>query len=383
LSDASASRGDSIDASRAITQRNKKSTMKLLATIGCAGLITLLPCAVWAASAPAPAGPVPATPVHRFFSDDSFWNQPIPADAEVDPRTDQWIKLLETEPTKTNFTINSEQWTIPVYAVDRTTPLVKVGLLALSPKDQVHWHTDRAFFGHGPGFDLVPLPAEATPDPQADSHLAVVDWEQKLTWDMWTLSRNVDGTWKSATGMVYAADGPGVFSTAALGVRDGESVHFHGPSRAAGVPAVAGLILDDEVRAGEIRHKIAAASRFCAYKEFVFPAAWTDGFTEGGIPEGTVIQLDPSLDLSQFTLTAEERIVCVALQRYGMVLVDIAEGQPIYAEGLWVHPGKSWKGRLPHGTGGISTVPYRHFRMLKAGPAVRMGDGRSKFEPVW
>ena len=119
-----------------------------------------------------------------------------------------------------------------------------------------------------------------------------------------------------------------------------------GPSRAAGVPAVAGLILYDEVMAGEIRHKIAAASRFCAYKEFVFPAAWTDGIVEGGIPEGTLIQLDPNLDLSRFPLTPEERIVCVALQRYGMVLVDIAQGQPVYAEGLWGHPGKSWKGKL-------------------------------------
>ncbi|HUJ44940.1 MAG TPA: hypothetical protein VLW52_15185 [Opitutaceae bacterium] len=331
----------------------------------------------------APAGPTPAKSVRRFFSDDSFWNQPIPANAEVDPRTDRWIKLLETEPTGTNFTINSQQWTIPVYAVDQATPLVKVGLLALSPKDQAHWHTDRAFFGHGPGFDFVPLPSAATPDPQADSHLAVVDWPRKLVWDMWALSRNADGTWKSATGMVYAADGPGVFSTAELGVRDGESVHFHGPSRAAGVPAVAGLIMYDEVMAGEIRHKIAAASRFCAFKEFVFPAAWTDGFTEGGIPEGTLIQLDPNLDLSRFTLTPEERIVCVALQRYGMVLVDIAEGQPIYAEGLWGHPGESWAGKLPHGTGGISTIAYRHFRMLKTGPAVHQGDGRSKFSPVW
>jgi len=324
-----------------------------------------------------------AGPVRRFFADDSFWNQPIPANARVDPRTPRWIKLLETEPTGTNFTINSEQWTIPVYAVEATTPLVKVGLLALSDQDRVHWHTDRATFGHGPGFDLVPIPATASPDPQADSHLAVVDWGRKLVWDMWALSRNADGTWKSATGMVYAADGPGVFSTAELGVKDGESVHFHGPSRAAGVPAVAGLIMYDEVMAGEIRHKIAAASRFCAYKEFVFPAAWTDGFTEGGIPEGTVIQLDPALDLSQFRLTPEERIVCVALQRYGMVLVDIAEGQPLYAEGLWGHPGRSWRGKLPHGTGGISTIPYRDFRMLKSGPAVHLGDGRSKFAPVW
>lgn len=319
----------------------------------------------------------------RFFADDSFWNQPIPADAAIDPRTARWIRLLESEPTGANFLVNSKQWTIPVYEVDRFTPVHHVGLLAITPEEKIRWHTDRATFGHGPGFDYVPIPPAASPDPKADSHLAVVDWERNLVWDMWALSRNPDGSWKSATGMVYAADGPGVFSTEQLGVRDGESVHFHGPSRAAGVPAVAGLIRYDEVAGGEIRHKIAAASRFCAYKEFVFPAAWTDGFTEGGIPEGTVIQLDPALDLSPFKLTGEERIVCIALQRYGMVLVDIAQGQPIYAEGLWGHPGKSWDGKLDHGGGGISKIPYRHFRMLQAGPATRQGDGRSKFAPVW
>lgn len=329
------------------------------------------------------ASAAPSKQPRRFFSDDSFWNQPIPANAEVDPRTERWIKLLETEPSGENFIMNSTQWTIPVYEVNSSTPLVKVGFLEISPQEKIRWHTDRATFGHGKGFDLVPIPPQARPDPQADSHLAVVDWEKKLVWDMWALSRNPDGTWKSATGMVYRADGPGVFSTEEIGVKDGESVHFHGPSRAAGVPAVAGLIMYDEVEAGEIRHKIAAASRFCAYKEFVFPAAWTDGFVEGGIPEGTVIQLDPNLDLSQYKLTREERIVCVALQKYGMVLVDIAQGQPIYAEGLWGHPGKSWEGKLNHGRNGISQIPYKHFRMIKAGKPTYKGDGRSKFAPVW
>jgi hypothetical protein len=322
-----------------------------------------------------------ATP-RRFFSDDSFWNQPIPTEVQVDPRSERWIRLLESEPSKENWLINCEEWTIPVYEVDETTPLVKVGLYELDAKEKQIWHTVRSHFGHGKGFDLVPIPKEAKPDPKGDAHLAAVDWKRKLVWDMWALSKNPDGTWKSATGMVYRADGPGVFLTAEIGVKDGESVHFHGPSRAAGVPAVAGLILYDEVMAGEIHHKIAAASRFCAYKEFVFPAAWTDGFTEGGIPEGTLIQLDPKLDLSQFPLTREERIVCIALQRYGMVLVDIAQGQPIYAEGLWGHPDKSWKGKL-RSTGGLSTIPYRHYRILKAGPATFLGDGRSKFAPVF
>ena len=327
------------------------------------------------------AGNTPDTP-RRFFSDDSFWNQRIAANAETDSRTERWIQLLETEPSKENWLINCEQWTIPLYEVDESTPLVKVGFHALTPDEKRIWHTQHEQFGHGKGFDLVPIPNEATPDPRGDAHFAAVDWKRKLVWDMWSLSKDPDGTWHSNTGMVYAADGPGVFRTEDLGVVDGESVHFHGPSRAAGVPAVAGLILYDEVMAGEIRHKIAAASRFCAYKEFVFPAAWTDGFTENGIPEGTVIQLDPALDLAQFPLTPEERIVCVALQRYGMVLVDIAQGQPIYAEGLWGHPGKSWKGKL-RPTGGLSTIPYRHYRMLKMGAVTHAGDGRSKFVPVW
>jgi hypothetical protein len=330
----------------------------------------------------AAAGAEPGTGSHRFFAGDSFWNQPIPSDARVDPRTARWVSLLETEPSKENFLINCDQWTIPVYEVNAGTPLVRVGLLALTPAEQVRWHTDRRFFGHGKGFDMVPIPKTASPDPQSDSHMAVVDWGRDLVWDMWSLSRNPDGTWKSATGMVYPADGPGVFTTADIGVRDGESVHFHGPSRAAGVPAVAGLIMYDEVMSGEIRHKIAAASRFCAYKEFVFPAAWTDGFVEGGIPEGSVIQLDPALDLTPFPLTPEERILCVALQRYGMVLVDIAQGQPVYAEGLWGHPGRSWKGKL-RSTGGLSKIPYSHYRVLESGPVTAQGDGRSKFAPVW
>ncbi|HXQ81486.1 MAG TPA: hypothetical protein VN775_09250 [Opitutaceae bacterium] len=343
-------------------------------------LLSLLPGAL-VASLPLAAGDAPDAP-RRFFSDDSFWNQPIPADAETDARTERWIMLLETEPSKENWLINCVQWTIPLYEVDDSTPRVRVGLHTLTPDERRIWHTQHDQFGHGKGFGLVPIPREATPDPRGDAHLAAVDWKRRLVWDMWSLTKNPDGGWQSNTGMVYASDGPGVFRTEDLGVVDGESVHFHGPSRAAGVPAVAGLILYDEVAAGEIRHKIAAASRFCAYKEFVFPAAWTDGFVEGGIPEGTVIQLDPKLDLSRFPLTAEERIVCVGLQRYGMVLVDIAQGQPVYAEGLWGHPGRSWTGKL-RPTGGLSTIPYRHYRMLRMGPVTHKGDGRSKFVPVW
>jgi hypothetical protein len=329
-----------------------------------------------------PSGLVTEKRFQRFFSDASFWNQPIPENAVIDERTERWVKLWETEPSGINFKLNCDKWTIPVYEVDSATTYHKIGLHFLSDEEKVHWHTSKEHFGHGKGFDTIPIPKTASPDPEADSHMAIIDRAKKLVWDMWALSKDSLGNWKSATGMVYQLEGPGVFNTEEIGVQDGESVHFYGPSRAAGVPAIAGLIMYDEVLEGEIRHKIAAASRFCAYKEFVYPATWTDGFTEGGIPEGSTVQLDPKLDLSKFSLTKEEIILCKALQKYGMVLVDIAQGQAIYAEGLWGHAGKSWDGKLRE-VGGISQIPYSCYRVIKASNPVYKGDGRSKFQDPW
>ncbi|MBD3341572.1 MAG: hypothetical protein GF353_20880, partial [Candidatus Lokiarchaeota archaeon] len=59
----------------------------------------------------------------RFFSDKSFWNQPIGENPEIDARSDEWIALMKTEPNTPNIGINASQWTIPVYEVDDSTPV--------------------------------------------------------------------------------------------------------------------------------------------------------------------------------------------------------------------------------------------------------------------
>ena len=319
----------------------------------------------------------------RFFSDNSFWNQPISENAKIDPRTGYWISLLKQEPTGENFGVSYRQWTIPVYEVDSNTPVYQIKNHYLSDEEKAHWHTSRDSFGHGPGFDYVPIPDGATPDAQSDAHMVLVDRHRMLAWDMWGLRKTASGEWESNTGMFYPLDGPGVFNTDQLGVIDGESVHFHGPSRAAGVPAMAGLIMYDEVMSGRIRHKLSCATRYAAFKEFVFPASWTDGNLKGGIPEGAVIQLDPHLDLTPFQLTAEETIIAKALQEYGMVVVDVAQGQPIYAEGLWGHPGISWEGKVREWDGGINDIPYDHYRVLLVENPVYKGDERSLYDEYW
>jgi hypothetical protein len=317
----------------------------------------------------------------RFFAKSSFWNQPIDLGAEVDPRSDQYMGLLAGEPNGP-FGINLQRWTVPVYEVDSSVPRQRVQPRAYGDEELgargSKWVGVGDRFGHHPEFDRrgVPVPKDVRPSPAGDAHLAIVDWSRMRAWDMWGALLNDDGSLAANTGMTYTLDGDGVFKTSDFPITDGESIHFYGPSRAAGVPAIAGLIMYDEVGEGEMNHKLACATRFNAYKEFVYPATWTDGHLDGGLPEGAVIQLDPDLNVDQFDLTAGERVVARAFQRYGAVNVDNAGGNTLYAEGLWAKPGRMWGGVLT--ATGLMSIPIDHYRVLKLGEVVRMGDSRRR-----
>jgi hypothetical protein len=76
-----------------------------------------------------------------------------------------------------------------------------------------------------------------------------------------------------------------------------------------------------------------------------------------------------------FNLTKEELVVANALQKYGMVVIDIAQGQPVYAERLSENSGKLWEGKLHEWTDrGINSIPFKHYRVLKVNNPVRRRD---------
>ncbi len=316
----------------------------------------------------------------RFFSNQSFWNQPIVANPAIDARSNHFISLMKRECTGPFFKINLKSWTIPVYSVDDNTPRFTVQKHALTDAEKAKWNTKKTYYGHGKAFDSapIPIPLDAQADPQEDAHLALVDWKKRIAWDMWGLTKNKDGSWTSNTGMKYSLDGSGVFDSKEFSVKNGESIHYYGPSRAAGVPALAGLIMYDEVMRGEINHKLAVATRVNAYQEHVFPAIWTDGFIVGGIPEGAVIQLDPTLDLTKYDLTPQETIIARAMQQYGLVVVDIAGANTLYGEGLWGRAGKTWDGKVREEGGGIRSIPIEKYRVLNINNSVKKGDSYTK-----
>lgn len=319
----------------------------------------------------------------RLFSPDSFWNTPIAPGTPTDPRNDQYLRCLKAEPTG-GLHLNASEFAVPVYDVDASTPLRRVGQRPSTPAQQAKSATSHREFRHGPGFGPeLPIPDHAVPDPAGDAHAAFVDWDRGLIWDVWGGLKLPDGSWQSWTGMHYRLDGPGVFEPAGPAVETGDSIHYHGPSRAAGVPLIAGLIMHHEVVAGRIEHKLSFAARHNAYQEFAFPATWTDGRFPGGLPEGAVLQLDPDLDLDPFDLKPGARVICRALQEYGMVNVDGAAGTAVYAEGLYADPTRSWDGLFDEEE--LKRIPLDHFRVLLLPPVTARGDARHglKLELPW
>lgn len=318
----------------------------------------------------------------RFFNDTSFWNQPLVEGVKIDSNSGKWISMLAQDPSNENFGITYEDWTVPIFEATAHTPKVAVLPRPLTAAQLSKygfapgWFAPGTKFQHGSGFGMdIPIPENAKPDFNIDAHLAIVDWSSNTVWDMWGAYKDTaTGIWYSNTGMKYPLDGPGDFVSFHLGMKDNETVHSYGPSRPSGVPIIAGIIRFDEVMDGEINHKLSCAIRYAALKEFTYPAIWTDGYTPGGIPEGAVIQLDPLLDINQFDLLDGEKVVARALQKYGIVVVDEAQGSPIYAEGLLGQSGKSWKGILREWRGGINSIPLKHYRVVKVNSVVRQGD---------
>lgn len=323
----------------------------------------------------------------RWFAPGSFWNTPLPADARKDSQSDRWCGLLaashDHDPARVGcgLHINLRTWTIPVFYADEGT--AKVRLRPKMPEcrySQGHWLATRPYVhpGHPLGLhssvaEGVPIPPGACHDGEADAHMVVVAPHENRIYDLWQCQPEDGGAWATNAAISYPLDGPGQFTAETItGIHDHESVHFYGPCRAAGVPAIAGLIRRDEVLAGEIRHKLAFACDVAALREFVSPAIWTDGWLPGGLPEGCVMQLDPQLDLDAFPLAPAARLVAKALQVYGAVLVDVAGGTTLYGEWLGAPDTSRWNGLL--GESDLFCVPFQHYRILEVGEIHRAGS---------
>jgi hypothetical protein len=295
----------------------------------------------------------------RPFSDNSPWNQPIPANARTDPDSSAAIADFALRGA---LYINIRDWSIPVYFVDAEhTPRHKV--YDLRP----------GIFGKGFEFPRrIPIPANAVASPpvDGDNHLCIIDQRRKLEWGMWWARKNSKGGWGTGLGAVTDLAGTGV---SAPWYAEERQLDAH-RARASGFPLIAGLICVEEIRAGRIEHALVFAYDRCRTGFFVPPASTAQVTVLGtknstGIPMGGRIQLDPSWDVEHSALTRSGKTIARALQEYGAYCGDYAGANVLYAENSPAAV-KAWEGLLNAEELRAVFTPEmirEHFRVLDMG----------------
>lgn len=270
-----------------------------------------------------------STSLYRVFSLQSFWYQPVPANAPVDPNSAAYVRNLVSQ-IKTYYgtvNLNTTSYASPIYFVQTVggststtwvdgTPVYPVGNrvdVAFSDCQNKGW-SDPGLVAQWQG---VPIPAGATPARGTDSEMSVYDISTHTLWEFW-VTRHVDGRWQACWGgrIQNTTQNAGIFP------------HPYGAT-ATGLPFIGGEISAEELERGEIDHVMGISLVEVAGSNLVsWPANRSDGYNPNNrlerIPEGTRLRLDPSVDIAALNLTPVGRMIAKAAQTYGFVVWDKA-----------------------------------------------------------
>jgi myo-inositol-hexaphosphate 3-phosphohydrolase len=295
-----------------------------------------------AESEPDPEGPACARP----YADTSPWNTPVGSSPAYHPQSDfhatALAGVLSSDPT---------QYTYPVYEVSASTPRVPVALSG--------WYSnvidEETLENQRGGYAFLPIPAAALPAAGLDRQMILLDPATGDEWGVSNLERDLLGNWTAWNAYHY--------NTAWSGVppRDASDRPFF--PRGAGVPYLAGLVRPCEIERGRIDHALAFAYDYPT-SEYVYPATKSDGVgtDPADMPEGTRLQLDPSLseaEIRAWGCTGPCLTIARALQEYGMYVIDNSGREKVMLE---YEGTAAWNGLVDSKT--VNPIPLAAFKVL-------------------
>ena len=246
-------------------------------------------------------GSTAATP-YRAFTNDSWWNTPIPSSIGADARSSDmiaWMKANEPDGVK----LSTLAWSMPDYMAAETDPLAKI----IDTRGNVV---------------SIHIPEDVVMMDGNDKAMCIIDLSTDQSLATFETVKVSDTTF-TCTGMArYWLDSEGVAATS--GGTAGNFGHR-------GIPGPVMDIRKAELDAGLIAHRLK-----CAISGPGEPDEWgwgTDpiwpmnGYEKGhgnGPPEGVVLRLKPSVDLSPVSGYALTIARC--LQDYGAIVGDTSGG---------------------------------------------------------
>lgn len=252
-----------------------------------------------AAPAPAPAQGTRDAAVYPFAST-SVWNTPIGSRAVFDSATSARTRVLNNG---TKPVVNRDSWSVSVSHAGSSD--ARATLEAVRNKTSYSAH----------------IPSATVATAGDDKHVTVVQPDRLLAYDTFKMEKQSSTRWSAQVAFPVDLRGSGI----------GQG------TRAAGVPAMAGLIRGPELQQRSIRHALAMAIPGDMLKSgYVWPASAQDSDAAssytGAIPMGTLFALPPSVDVDKLGLSPEGAALAHALQDYGAYVVDRAGTVALYCE---------------------------------------------------
>jgi hypothetical protein len=283
------------------------------------------PAAPQSPSAPEPPSTPPAGEApFRFFSPQSFWNEPLADDAALDPDSTAITEAFEATIARGYQTgsgpwINTTDYSVPIYTVPADQPTVRVRLTSpfSAPALQSAW-------------EEVPIPDQARPSDGTDRTLVVWQPSSDRIWEFWRLTEATEG-WKALWGgaMQGVSSSQGVYGPEAW-----PGAKSWWGSSASSLSIAGGLITLEDLQQGRIDHALALAFPNVRAGVYASPAQRSDGTSSDplSLPEGAHLRLDPGLDLAALHLPHSTLIIAEAAQRYGIFVRDRARVTHFFAQ---------------------------------------------------
>lgn len=282
----------------------------------------------------------------RLYSSDSFFNQPIPPGAEVDPNSAAMIaKAIVPYASGANFA-NTDKWGVGLAFADAGSTTYSISCLL--------YGCSRAVSAR--------VPLYARPALGSDAHLAVIDPASGIELDMYKASYDAAADAWSA-GSRYLTDPAGWGALCSPGSRCGGAV-------ASSLALMGGVVRPEEIAQGRIDHALVFTTPYTRKDLIACPAAWTDGVYDdpAALPEGARIQLDPSFDIDAQSWPRWKKVIARALQEYGAYLVDTGGSLAVRGEAVHGRGYDAWSlAGTPKG-GSLADLPWERFRVLKITP---------------
>jgi hypothetical protein len=256
---------------------------------------------------------------------DNIWNTPVD-NLPLDPLSDAYVATIgATAHVHADF--GAGEWP-PGSGAPIGIPYVDV------PGDQPRVPIIYTDYGSESDPGPFPIPSDAPieggPASSGDRHVLVLERDSCMLYELFYAFPQGGGEWEASSGAVFDL-------TSNVLRPDGWT-----SADAAGLPILPGLVLYDEVAAGEIRHAI----RFTApetRRAYVWPARHFASSLTGSQypPMGQRFRLKADFDISGFSLEAQ--VILQGLKKYGMILAD--NGSPWFISGA---PDDRWDNNVLH-----------------------------------